>query len=81
MATDKRKRAIRSLANDRDISYTAAMRKFSGLKAAAAEELPDAVPVMDPFHVVRLACDALDRCRLCVQQDTLGHRGRVGDPL
>ena len=56
-------------------------RKFSGLKAAAAEELPDAVPVMDPFHVVRLAGDALDRCRQCVQQDILGHRGRVGDPL
>lgn len=56
-------------------------RKFSGLKAAAAEERPDAVPVMDPFHVVRLAGDALDRCRQCVQQDTLGHRGRVGDPL
>jgi transposase len=36
---------------------------------------------MDPFHVVRLAGDALDRCRQRVQQDTLGHRGRAGDPL
>jgi hypothetical protein len=30
---------------------------------------------MDPFHVVRLAGDALDRTRQRVQQDTLGHRG------
>ncbi len=27
---------------------------FTGFKTAAAEELPDAVAVMDPFHVVRL---------------------------
>lgn len=36
---------------------------------------------MDPFHVVRLAGDALDRTRQRVQQDTLGHRGHAGDPL
>nr|BFF06060.1 hypothetical protein GCM10023233_10290 [Brevibacterium otitidis] len=36
---------------------------------------------MDPFHVVRLAGDALDRCRQRVQQDTCGHRGRKRDPL
>jgi len=30
---------------------------------------------------VRLAGDALDRCRRRVQQDTRGHRGRKGDPL
>ena len=57
------------------------MDGFSGFKTAAAEELPDAIPVMDPFHVVRLAGEALDRCRQRVQQDTLGHRGRAGDPL
>ena len=58
-----------------------AMDGFTGFKTAAAEELPDAVPVMDPFHVVRLAGDAVDRCRQRVQHDTLGHRGRSGDPL
>ncbi|NYJ65991.1 transposase [Pseudoclavibacter chungangensis] len=58
-----------------------AMDGFSGFKTAAAEELPDAIPVMDPFHVVRLAGDALDRTRQRVQQDTLGHRGHAGDPL
>ena len=65
----------------RDGIEVVAMDGFSGFKTAAAEELPDAVPVLDPFHVVRLAGDALDRCRQRVQQDTLGHRGRAGDPL
>ena len=36
---------------------------------------------MDPFHVVRLAGDALDRCRRRVQQAIHGHRGRAADPL
>ncbi|ANG86017.1 ISL3 family transposase [Microbacterium aurantiacum] len=58
-----------------------AMDGFSGFKTAAAEELPDAVPVMDLFHVVRLAGDALDGTRQRVQQDNLGHRGHAGDPL
>ena len=36
---------------------------------------------MDPFHVVRLAGDALDRCRRRVQQAIHDHRGRKDDPL
>ena len=36
---------------------------------------------MDPFHVIRLAGDALDQCRRRVQQDLHGHRGRATDPL
>jgi transposase len=58
-----------------------AMDGFTGFKTATTEELPDAVAVMDPFHVVRLGGDALDRCRRRVQQDTYGHRGRTRDPL
>jgi len=58
-----------------------AMDGFTGFKTATTEQLPDAVAVMDPFHVVALADDALDRCRQRVQQDTCGHRGRSGDPL
>jgi transposase len=58
-----------------------AMDGFTGFKTATTEELPDATAVMDPFHVVRLAGDALDRCRRRVQQDLHGHRGRAGDPL
>ena len=58
-----------------------AMDGFTGFKTATTEELPDATAVMDPFHVVRLAGDALDRCRRRVQQDLHGHRGRKDDPL
>ena len=58
-----------------------AMDGFTGFKTATSEELPEAVAVMDPFHVVRLAGDALDQCRRRIQQDTRGHRGRTGDPL
>jgi transposase len=36
---------------------------------------------MDPFHVIRLAGDALDECRRRVQQAIHGHRGRKADPL
>ncbi len=36
---------------------------------------------MDPFHVVRLGGEALDKCRRRVQLDTCGHRGRKTDPL
>ena len=58
-----------------------AMDGFGGYKNAAVEALPDAVTVMDPFHVVALAGLKLDLCRQRVQQDTMGHRGRSGDPL
>lgn len=58
-----------------------AMDGFTGFKTATTEELPDAIAVMDPFHVVRLAGEAMDKCRQRVQQDTCGHRGRAGDPL
>jgi transposase len=65
----------------RDGIEVVAMDGFTGFKTAAAETVPDAVAVMDPFHVVALAGDALDRCRQRVQQQTRGHRGRTGDPL
>ena len=58
-----------------------AMDGFTGFKTATSQELPGAVAVMDPFHVVRLAGDAVDECRRRVQQDICGHRGRKQDPL
>ena len=58
-----------------------AMDGFTGFKTATAEELPEATAVMDPFHVVALAGDALDQARQRVQRETTGHRGRSGDPL
>ena len=65
----------------RDKVDVVAMDGFTGFKTATVEELPDAVTVMDPFHVVRLAGDALDRCRRRIQQTLHGHRGRANDPL
>ena len=43
--------------------------------------LPHAYQVADPFHVVRLANRCVDLVRRRVQNETLGHRGRKGDPL
>lgn len=65
----------------RDGVEVVAMDGFTGFKTATTEELPDATPVLDPFHVVRLAGDALDQCRRRVQQTLHGHRGRAADPL
>ena len=65
----------------RDDVDVVAMDGFTGYKTAAGEEIPDAIAVMDPFHVVALFGDALDKTRQRVQHETLGHRGRTGDPL
>ncbi len=60
---------------------TVALEGFPGFKTAACEALPAATAVMDPFHVVALAGDALDQTRQRVQRETTGHRGRRLDPL
>ena len=65
----------------RDRVEVVAMDGFTGFKTATSQELPQATAVMDPFHTVRLAGDALDACRRRVQQDLHGHRGRTTDPL
>ena len=54
---------------------------FTGFKSAAAEELPGARAVMDPFHVVHLAGDARDECRRRTGQERHHRRGRATDPL
>ena len=58
-----------------------AMDGFTGFKSAATEELPGARAVMDPFHVVHLAGNALDECRRRIQQELHHRRGRATDPL
>ena len=78
--------AMRSWLEARDQAFRdeiaiVAMDGFGGYKTAATEALPDAVTVMDPLHVVALAGAKLDLCRQRIQQATLGHRGRTGDPL
>src|SRR5271165_1795993 len=58
-----------------------AMDGFAGYKTAVTQVIPDAVTVMDPFHVVALAGVKLDLIRQRIQQQTLGRRGHTGDPL
>jgi len=59
----------------------AALDPFRGYANAIRDELPDAVAVLDAFHVVRLGVQVLDEVRRRVQQDTVGHRGHKADPL
>ena len=86
MVQGRSKQAVKQWLADRPDAWRdgleiVAMDGFTGFKTAAAEEVPHAVAVMDPFHVVRLAGDALDLCRRRVQQELHGHRGRKTDPL
>jgi len=59
----------------------ATLDPFRGYANAIDGELGDAVPVLDAFHVVKLAIQVTDEARRRVQQDNLGHRGHAGDPL
>ena len=59
----------------------AALDPFRGYANAIHHGLPDAVAVLDAFHVVRLGTQVVDEVRRRVQQDTLGRRGHKHDPL
>ena len=59
----------------------ATLDPFRGYANALRDEPSEATPVLDAFHVVKLAAQAMDEVRRRVQQDTLGHRGRAADPL
>ena len=59
----------------------ATLDPFRGYKNAIDDQLADATAVLDAFHVVKLATQAVDEVRRRVQQDTLGHRGHRDDPL
>jgi len=59
----------------------AALDPFRGYANAIRDELPDAVAVLDAFHVVKLGTQVVDEVRRRVQQDTTGHRGLKDDPL
>jgi len=60
---------------------TASLDPFRGYATALSQQLPQAVRVLDPFHVTKLGLTALDQVRRRVQQDSHGHRGHRGDPL
>jgi transposase len=59
----------------------AALDPFRGYANAIHDGLPEAVAVLDAFHVVRLGTQVVDEVRRRVQQDTLGRRGDKHDPL
>jgi transposase len=57
---------------------TASLDPFRGYATALSRQLPGAVRVLDPFHVVRLALAAVDDVRRRVQQAQTGHRESAG---
>jgi transposase len=59
----------------------AALDPFRGYMNAIRDELPDATAVLDAFHVVKLAGNALDEVRRRVQQAALHRPGHKDDPL
>jgi transposase len=65
----------------RDGVATAAIDPYQGYATALHRLLPDAQVVVDHFYVIRLGNAVVDEVRRRVQQETLGHRGRKGDPL
>jgi transposase len=65
----------------RDRVTVAALDPFVGYATALRTTLPQAVRVLDAFHVVKLGFDAVDQVRRRVQHETTGHRGRRDDPL
>ena len=77
----KSKLAVAAVGNAVAMRHAARNGRPTGFKTAAAEEVPDAVAVMDPFHVIRLAGDALEPCRRPVQRAAQGHRGHKDGPL
>jgi transposase len=65
----------------KDAITTASLDPFRGYATALARQLPDAVRVLDPFHVVKLGLSTVDEVRRRVQHEQTGHRGRTGDAL
>lgn len=59
----------------------ASLDPFRGYANAIRDELPDAVAVLDAFHVVKLGTSVVDEVRRRVQQETLARRGHKDDPL
>ena len=58
----------------------ASLDPFRGYAKATRDELPDDVPVLDAFHVVKLGTQVV-AVRRRVQQEELGRRGHKDDPL
>jgi transposase len=79
-------KALSDWVSDRDQTWrdgitVAALDPFRGYATALRTQLPDAVRVLDAFHVTRLGLAAVDEVRRRVQQQTLNRRGHKHDPL
>jgi len=59
----------------------AALDPYRGYANGLLAHLGHATVVVDHFHAVRLANQAIDDVRCRIQNQTTGHRGRRGDPL
>lgn len=59
----------------------AALDPYRGYTTALATTLPEATRVLDAFHIATLANKIVNETGQRIQQATLGHRGRKGDPL
>jgi hypothetical protein len=80
------RKGLRRRLQERGVDFTAGIRtaaldSFRGYTNAIRDELPEALTVLDAFHVVKLGSAVVDEVRRRIQQDTLGRRGRKGDPL
>lgn len=78
--------AVSTWLADRDPAWkaqvdTVAIDPYRGYATALVGHLDHATVVADHWHVIRLANAMVDDVRRRVQHDTLGHRGRKGDPL
>jgi transposase len=83
---DRTAQAVMRWLADRDRAWLAAVNVVTldphrGFANAVGYHLGHATLVVDHWHAVRLANACVDDVRRRVQQDTLGHRGRKGDPL
>jgi transposase len=70
---------VQTVALDPHAGYRSGL--LTGFADRAARGLAGPVYVVDHFHAIGLANAAIDDIRRRVQHDTLGHRGRGGDPL
>jgi hypothetical protein len=64
-----------------DVVQVAALDPFRGDETALRTGLPQATVVLDAFHAIKLAQNAVDAVRRRVQQEQTGHRGHKDDPL
>jgi len=79
-------KVVENWLDERDAQWLAdigvvALDPFRGYANGLLTHLGHATVVVDHFHAIGLANKAIDDVRRRTQNETLGHRGRTGDPL